>query len=230
MKNNVYKMDNSIQKLMSGKHTYFLDEKEFKDISFKLKNKNYEIYKPYKDSEKVILYNNEIPDVSLYKINCLDKLRHQDILGSIMNLGISSSYLGDIIIDNDNYYFYIISTLDNFIKDNLNKIGSKFITLEKIDIKLLESYERKYEENEIIVSSLRIDNVISKIINTNRKEVLNKIKEKQVILNYDILTKNEYVLKENDIFSIRKHGKYKFVSVVNNTKKNNLVIKYLRYI
>ena len=147
-----------------------------------------------------------------------------------MNLGISSSYLGDIIIDNDNYYFYIISTLDNFIKDNLNKIGSKFITLEKIDIKLLESYERKYEENEIIVSSLRIDNVISKIINTNRKEVLNKIKEKQVILNYDILTKNEYVLKENDIFSIRKHGKYKFVSVVNNTKKNNLVIKYLRYI
>ena len=230
MKNNVYKMDNSIQKLMSGKYTYFLDEKEFKDISFKLKNKNYEIYKPYKDSEKVILYNNEIPDVSLYKINCIDKLRHQDILGSIMNLGISSSYLGDIIIDNDNYYFYIISTLDNFIKDNLNKIGSKFITLEKIDIKLLESYERKYEENEIIVSSLRIDNVISKIINTNRKEVLNKIKEKQVILNYDILTKNEYVLKENDIFSIRKHGKYKFIGVVNNTKKNNLVIKYLRYI
>ena len=230
MKNNVYKIDNNIQKIMSGKYTYFLDEKEFKEISYKLKNKNYEIYKPYKDSEKLILYNNEIPDVSLYKINCIDKLRHQDILGSIMNLGISSSYLGDIIIDNYNYYFYLISTLDNFIKDNLNKIGSKFITLEKIDIKLLESYERKYEENEIIVSSLRIDNVISKIINTNRKEVLNKIKEKQVILNYDILTKNEYVLKENDIFSIRKHGKYKFVSVVNNTKKNNLVIKYLRYI
>lgn len=230
MKCNVYKIDNSIQKLLNGKYTYFLDEKEFKNISYKLKNKNYEIYKPYIDSEKVILYSNEVPNVSLYKINCIEKLRHQDILGSIMNLGISSSYLGDIIIDNDNYYFYIMSSLGNFIKDNLNKIGSKSITLEKIDIKLLENYERKYEENEIIVSSLRIDNVISKIINTNRKEVLNIIKEKHVILNYDILIKNEYVLKENDIFSIRKFGKYKFIGIVNNTKKNNLVIKYLKYI
>ena len=29
--------------------------------------------------------------------------------------------LSVIIIDNDNYYFYIISTLDNFIKDNYNE-------------------------------------------------------------------------------------------------------------
>ena len=227
---NIYKIENSIEKLHSGKCTYFLDGKEYKEIKSKLKKYNYNVYMPYKTSEKVILYVNELPDVTLFKINSYEKLRHQDILGSLLGLNISSSYIGDIIIDNDNYYFYILSDLDNFIIENLNMIGNKYITLETIDLSLLEDYERKYEENEIIVSSLRIDNVISKIINTNRKEVIKKIKDKEVILNYDILIKNEYILKENDIFSIRRYGKYKFIGIINNTKKNNLVIKYLKYI
>ena len=34
-----------------------------------------------------------------------DKLRHQDILGAILSMNISPSFLGDIIIDNNNYYF-----------------------------------------------------------------------------------------------------------------------------
>ena len=39
-----------------------------------------------------------------------------------------------------------------------------------------------------------------------------------------------HILKENDIFSIRRYGKYKFIGVVKNTKKDNYIIKYLKYI
>ena len=230
MKNDIYKIDNSIEKILNGKCTYFLDKKEYMKVVSKLKKKDYNVYLPYKESEKVILYTNKLPEVSLFKISCYEKLRHQDILGSILGLNISSSYLGDIIIDNDNYYFYIISKLDNFIKDNLNIIGNKYVTIEKVDINCLENYKRKYEENTTIVTSLRIDNVISKIINVNRKEAVNKIDNKEVILNYEILTKSSYTLKEDDVFSIRRYGKYKFIGVVNSTKKDNLVIKYLKYI
>ena len=82
----------------------------------------------------------------------------------------------------------------------------------------------------LLVSSLRIDNVISKILNTNRDRVLEIIKNKEVLLNYDILSKNSYILKTNDIFSIRKYGKYKFINIINTTKKNKSVIKVLKYI
>ena len=109
-------------------------------------------------------------------------------------------------------------------------IGNKKVSIEEIDINELKNYERKYEEIDVIVSSLRIDNVISRIINVNRKEVINKIKNKEVILNYDVLTKGTYILKEEDVFSIRKCGKYKYIGVINTTKKDNLVIKYLKYI
>ena len=176
------------------------------------------------------MYVDNIPKVSLFKINSYKELRHQDILGSILSLNVSSSYLGDIIIDDNNYYFYIMSDLSNFIKDNLISIGNSKITLEEIDLNILKDYERKYEANELIVSSLRIDTVISRIIKTNRTNVLEKIKNKEVILNYEILSKNSYILKENDIFSVKRYGKYKFIGIINSTKKNNLVIKYLKYI
>lgn len=226
----IYKIDNSVEKVLSNKHTLFLDEKEYKLVTSKLKKKDYMIYKPYKDSEKVILYTKDIPKVSLFKITSYKELRHQDILGSILSLNISSSYLGDIIIDDDNYYFYIISDLKEFISNNLNTIGNQKIKLEELDIDVLKDYERKYEEIELIVSSIRIDTVISRIIKTNRNDVIDKIKNKEVLLNYEILNRNSYILKDNDVFSIRKYGKYRYIGIVSNTKKNNLIIKCFKYI
>ena len=225
-----YKIENTIEKLLNGKPTYFLDNSEFKKVISKIKNKNYNIYELYKDQEKVILYTKEEPKVSLFKIISRDSLRHQDILGAILSLNISPSFLGDIIIDNDNYYFYVLSDLDEFLKQNLKMVGRESVTLEKIDLGYLKNYKRKYEEYKIIVTSLRIDNVISKIIGLNRSKVIDKIKNKEVILNYEILTKSSYNLRENDVFSIRRVGKYKFIKIDNITKKNNLVIKYLKYV
>ena len=51
-----------------------------------------------------------------------------------------------------------------------------------------------------------------------------------MIVNYDVMNKNSYILKENDIFSIRRYGKYKFVGIVKSTKKNNFIVRYLKYI
>ncbi len=230
MKSNIYKVDNSIERVINNRPTLFLDQKEFKEISNKLKRYDFNVYYPYCDSEKLIIYKDILPSVSLFKINSFEKLRHQDILGSILSLNISSDYIGDIIVDDNNYYFYILDELSDFIKNNLTTIGNKKVSLEKIDLSLLENYKRKYEENDVIVSSLRIDNVLSKIIGTNRDGIIEKIKNKEVMLNYEVLNRNTYILKENDVFSVRKYGKYKYVGIEKHTKKDNLIIKYQKYI
>lgn len=226
----IYKINNNVEKILSGRYTAFLDRLEYKLVISKLKKKEYKVYYPYPDSEKVILYTKELPKVSLFKIKSYKKLRHQDILGSILSLNLSSSLIGDILIEEDDYYFYILSEMDGFIKENLTRIGNASINLEKIDVDVLKDFKRKYIEEKMIVSSLRIDNVISKIIGTNRKKVIDKIKEKEIIINYEVLTKNSYTLKEGDIFSIRRYGKYKYIGITNNTKKDHFVIKYLKYI
>ena len=51
-----------------------------------------------------------------------------------------------------------------------------------------------------------------------------------ILLNHDLLKNNSYVLKPGDIFSIRRFGKYKYVGVIKNTKKDNYIIKCLKYL
>ena len=230
MKSDVYKINNAVEKIKTGRNTQFLDGRELKIVTGKLKKNEYNVYYPYKDSEKVMLYTGKVPKVKLFKIYTVENIRHQDILGSLFALNIDSSYFGDIVLYNDYYYVFVSDDLALYIKDNLKMVGNKKVSLEEVNLSVLDNYERKYEEKEIIVSSLRIDNIISGIINTSRKVALDKIKNKEVIVNYGVMNKNSYILKESDIFSIRRYGKYKFVGIVKSTKKNNFIVRYLKYI
>lgn len=230
MKSDAYKINNAVEKIKIGKSTSFLDGRELKLVTAKLKKGEYNVYYPYEDSEKVMLYIGKVPDVKLFKINTVEKIRHQDILGSLFALNIDSSCFGDIVLYNEDYYVFITQGMALYIKDNLNQIGKSKVILEEVSLNTLHNYERTYEENEIIISSLRIDNVVSAIINSSRSKVVDKIKNKEVIVNYEVMNKNFYVLKENDIFSIRKYGKYKFVGIIKSTKKNNYIVKYLKYL
>ena len=230
MKSDVYKINNAVEKIKTGKNTQFLDGRELKIVTGKLKKNEYNVYYPYKDSEKVMLYTGKVPKVKLFKIYTVENIRHQDILGSLFALNIDSSHFGDIVFYNDYYYVFVSDDLALYIKDNLKMVGNKKVSLEEVNLDVLDNYERKYEEKEMIISSLRIDNVVSGIINTSRKVALDKIKNKEVVVNYDVMNKNSYILKENDIFSIRRYGKYKFVGIVKSTKKNNFIIRYLKYI
>ena len=230
MKSDIYKIKNAVEKIKSGRNTLFLDGRELKLVTSKLKKEEYNIYYPYNDSEKLMLYTGKVPLVRLFKINTVEKVRHQDILGSLFALNIDSSYFGDIVLYEGSFYVYVSNELADFIKDNLTMIGKNKISLEEVPLVLLCNYERAYEKHEVIVSSARIDSVVSSIINSSRAKAIEKIKNKEVIVNYEVMNKNSYVIKQDDVFSIRRYGKYKFIGIIKNTKKNNYVVKYLKYL
>lgn len=225
-----YLIKKYVDKIKRGESSGFLDPLELKLVTSKLKKNEYNIYSVYEEADKKILYKNEIPSVKLYKINSYEKLKHQEIMGSLYSLSIDKSMIGDIIVDEEEYYFYIIDKMSSYIENSLYMIGNKYVTIEEVSLEYLENYKKKYEIKNIIVPSLRIDAVISKIINTSRSNSVDLIKNKCVILNYSILKNDSTILKENDIFSIRKYGKYKFSKVVKNTKKDNIIIEYFKYI
>lgn len=223
-----YLIDKHIEKLYRYGYTDFLLPNEFLQVKNKLKKTEYNVYKPYIDSEKVILYKKVKPEIVLYKIICSESLIHQDILGTLFSLNLSIYVYGDIIIYGNNYYLFVLPTITNYLESNLTSIKNIPITLKKEDLSIIENYQREYQEYEIIVTSLRIDAVISRITSLSRTMVISKIKNKEVYLNYEILTNNSYILKENDIFSVRKYGKYKYNKVIKNTKKDNLIISYYK--
>ncbi len=226
--NDIYIVSKNVDKILNGNSTNFLDQKLQIQVKNKLKKNSYKIYMPYKESEKVIYYTNNKPNVLLYEILSKNKLLHQEIMGTLFSLGIDSSMYGDILIIDNHYYIYILDIIENYLLSNFNKIKNNKIELKKIDIDFLSNYEREYEEIELIVSSNRIDTVLSHLIHTSRDKISEKIKNKEILVNYDY-PKVSYNLKENDIFSIRRYGKYKYMGVINTTKKDNVVVKILKY-
>ncbi|MBO6145263.1 MAG: hypothetical protein J6O62_00495 [Bacilli bacterium] len=227
--NEMYFIKKNVDKLYEGGYTTFLDMRFQNLINQKMKI-DYNVFKPFEESERVIYYVNEKPNIVLYEIQTDDVLRHQDIMGTIYSLGLDETLFGDIIVDNDKYYIYMFDTIENYVVNNVNMIKKSKVKLVKIDIDYLKDYKRKYEEITLIVSSKRIDTIVSRLTNINRKEILDKIKNEEVLVNYSPVKNNSYILKENDIFSIRKYGKYRFNGVINQTKKENLVVKIDKYL
>ncbi len=226
----MYLTQKSINKLYQDGYTFFLNPKELNDVINHLKKNSYHIYKPYPDCEKSIIYQDNEPEIILYEIDTPISLRHADILGTLFSLGIDEHLFGDIIIWNNHYYFYTFKYMNTYFEMELKKIRNANIKIIEKDIHILCEYQPNFEEITIINSSLRIDSVIAKIIHTNRDTVKDLIKDKKIVYNYELLNNCTKNIQINDTFSIRKFGKYKFVGIDGNTKKDNLILKIHKYI
>lgn len=229
-KKDYYIIEKNLNKIYRNESTNFLDPTTLKNVINKLKGINYNVYYPYKDSDKTIIYTNTLPEISLLEIISYDKLTHREIMGSLFGLNIDSELFGDIIITNNHYYIMIIKSIYELIINNFNMIGNHPIKLKEVSLDILDNYQREYAEVEIIVSSTRIDNVISSLIGTSREQIKRKFLNDEIILNYEVCHKLNYELKENDTFSIKKFGKYKYTGIIKETKKEKYLIKCLKYI
>lgn len=225
----IYTVEKIVEKVLYSNSTNFVEIKYLNRVKKELKNIKYNIYEPFIGATKVILYN-KMPNIKIYEIVSSNDLRHQDILGTLYSLNISDEMFGDVVIWNNRYFIIILSSIDNYIKSNLTSIKNSKVDLIEKDTYYLKDYKQEYEEFNIIVPSIRVDVIVSKIINSSRSNALEKIKNGDIYLNYELLTKPTYMLKENDIFSIRKYGKYKFNGIINETKKGNIIVNISKYV
>jgi len=222
-------LDTILSKVKRGESTYFLDEKKIEYIHniLKKQNINHNIFYPYNGATYGLIYHDKL-NVALIKIKTADSLGHSAIMGSLYNLNLKKEIFGDIIVGNSNYVV-VMSHMKDYIINNIYEIGKSKVTLEECDLKEIEDYSPIYENITTTVSSERIDTVIARIIEKIKNIVDEKFKNKEIILNYEVATKPSYILKEGDIFSIRKHGKYKYLGTSSKSKKDKYVIEYQKY-
>lgn len=230
MKTNNYNIEKIIDALNNRGVTNFITRKELMIIKGKLHKDEYQIYELYEESSKVILYKKNEPDIKIFKINTVVSLRHQDILGTIYSLGINDDTFGDIIKYENDYYVFLLPHLVTYFKNNLTEIKNNKIVLEEVEINMKDNFKQSYYSKEYIVSSLRIDNIVSTITNESRKSVLDKFANKEVNLNYSDEIKPTRTIQVGDIFSIRKYGKFKYNGIIKTTKKGGFIIEILIYI
>ena len=117
-------------------------------------------------------------------------------------------------------YIAIDNIINNIEKMDLIDILNEAETIYK-------SQDDKYDILEYNVSSLRIDNIVSSITKCSRNKVLEYFNNEDVLLNYEVV-KNTRELNINDVFSIRRYGKYKYNGIKKYTKKG-FIVEILMY-
>lgn len=226
----MYEIQKNLTRLDNGQPTFFLDLGEAKEVKRKFGKNKLNVFSPFVESEKIIYYLDREPEVLLYEIKCSNELRHQDILGTMYSLNISKEMYGDIILNDGRYFIYILKLFQNYFEMNFTKVRNSKIELIELELDYLKDYERAYEELELIVSSERIDTIVSHLSGTSRAMIKEKVKDKEILLNNELLKNLSYTLKENDTFSIRKIGKFKYIGIIKTTKSGNYIVKILKYI
>ena len=228
-----YEIKKNVEKILRGDVTGFLANNLRVEVQNRLKRNSYQVFMPFKEAEKVILYpTGKVPKVRLFEICAYkdDVLKHSAIMGSLFGLNITSEMFGDIVKLNDSFYVYLIDSICDLVLDEFRMAGNVPIRLKEVSNDLLNNFEREYERYEVIVSSLRIDTVISRLIHCNRDFVEEKIRNQEIIVNDTVIKKSSSSIKGGDIFSIRGYGKYRFTEIAGRTKKDNFIIEIDKYI
>lgn len=190
----------------------------------------------YEDAERcVICFGNReyIDGYSDFPIKCIfikpvnqkfaDNLSHRDFLGSLIGLGIRREVLGDIIISDNCGYLFCLDTVSEYIIDNLKQVRHTTVKCELTE-KILTNVIPQPETMEIIVSSERLDVVVSAIYKMSRSQVLPLFNQEKVFINGKAESRASAIVKKGDKISVRGYGRFIYNGILRYTKKERAVI------
>ena len=240
MNNNYSTIDNYLSKAeYSTVLTKFLDEIELSNL-INTNHNQYPIlvFGGYDNAERVRVLingedesnNNEL-EIALLKIEYpkkFVKINHRNVLGTIMSLGINRNTIGDIIITSDEealIYVLVVKEMVEYLKQNLTSINNYPVKIKEVDFEELQKVKLKEATiKSYIISSMRLDVILSNILNVSRNEINSYFDEKKVLVNHQICMNRHYEYKSGDLISVRKFGRIIIDDNIKTTKKNNLVI------
>lgn len=179
------------------------------------------IYPPYYEP------TNEDFEISLIEINYPTKfaeLSHGKILGTLMGSGITRDTLGDIITDGERWQFFVDEKMKDFILLNSDRIGRVNVQLEVMSWEDIVETTDKWELEEIVVASLRIDVVLARALNVSRNRAKTMIDDKRIKLNWIEIERPDIEVEEYDVISVRGYGRIQIRHQKGTTRKDNLIL------
>ncbi len=146
------------------------------------------------------------------------ELRHPDVLGAMLGLGIVRKVLGDIIITPTAAYCICRENIAPVILGELQQVGRVGVTVSIVGVEDLPKKEENWPEISVSVASLRLDAVLAAVYHMSREEASRKIKSGQVKVNFREEIRPAINLEENDLVSVRWHGRFRIKATAGQTR------------
>ena len=222
-----------------GSFIGFLNEREAALACSYLKNRyiDFTVYGGYENASRVFLAVSDSIDTTFFPITALSvvskgkkELTHRDYLGSLMGIGLKRECIGDIILQSDkSAVVFVKNEISSFVINELDRVGHETVSVTVYDGDTAD-FGTKTEELRVIVTSMRVDNIVSSLLNLSRSDSSQLISDDKVFLNYYQVTKPSQILSSEDVLSIRGCGKFIIGNVMGKTKRERLILSVSRYI
>ena len=189
------------------------------------------IFYPEKFSKEMIEKNFEkIFEVIRIKLPNNIKYEHREFLSGIMKLGIVREKFGDIIVTEYGADIIVLSEISRILLNDLKtltRFKKSEITIQSInDVAFVEN---EFENLNIIVSSIRLDNFVAELANCSRNNSEEIINEGRVFLNSINEFKASKKINVNDIITIRGKGKFIFDGIEKETRSGRYLVNMRKY-
>lgn len=158
-------------------------------------------------------------------------LRHSSFLGALTSLGIDRDSIGDILLHEGSGTVFVTPPIAGFLlstENPLERVGRDAVKVCAADISKYSDHRRSYTEGSITVASARIDAIAAELAHTSREKAKELIARGDVSLNHMSELDPSDTVKEGDIVSVRRVGKFKLCEQTE-TKKGRVRISLLIY-
>ncbi|MDF7626951.1 YlmH/Sll1252 family protein [Lactobacillaceae bacterium L1_55_11] len=166
-------------------------------------------------------------DLALLEVDYPQKfteLHHADILGAVLNLGIEREMVGDILTDDGGRDWQLVldRRLADFVATNLVKIKHNKVKLEPLDLSQIFLKLDEGEQELLLLSSLRLDQVVAAAFHLQRSRVQEMIGQGLVRVNWVPVQKNNRLISLADTVSVRHFGRIQLKALAGHTKKDKI--------
>ena len=163
-------------------------------------------------------------------ISGISGMTHRDVLGSVLGLGIKREMTGDIYIDGDEAVLMCDESIAEFLLYQLKTVGRKKVTVSYLPEEKSVSLAHPFEVSRAVVSSLRLDALVSTCARLSRSDAQKLIEADGVNVNFCVVNDGAKKLKEGDVLSIKHHGRFVFLAVSGETKKGRIAVEIKKYV
>ena len=164
--------------------------------------------------------------MTVYTINYPSKfvqLRHPDVLGALLSLGLDRTKFGDIRVNEHQVQFVVAQEIADYVRLHLTGIGKVKVRVEYIEESenLIQNEDEWLEESHT-VSSMRLDAILATVLKISRQKAQSLIVANKVRVNWTERDGVAFELQEGDIISVRGYGRMKVIMTEGRTKKDKI--------
>lgn len=182
-----------------------------------------ETYGGYEGAERVVIvfypdYLSEMREeakdeaIALLKITLADKRflkripEHRDYLGAIMGTGIRREKVGDVLLDDEGAYVFVVRDMVDYLKQEMTSVGAAVVSVREVP----KSEAPKREggkESVVSVASLRLDAFVAHGFRMGRNEAVKVIRGGAVLRNGAMLQDPDKTIAVGDKITLRGKGR-----------------------